>query len=66
LTTECVEFTNNAPGIGADGAGNEPVPSATGFISDPGYLNYRITFYWDKRAWSLYQGDYTKGTMSAR
>jgi RHS repeat-associated protein len=56
--TERVEFQPDAPGIPVPG---EQVP--TGLEATSSYLNYRNSFYWDKRAWSLYSGDYTKATL---
>src|SRR5206468_11627084 len=55
---EHVEFRHGAPGIPVPG---EQVP--TGLQATSSYLQFRNSFYWDKRAWSLYPGDYTKATL---
>jgi RHS repeat-associated protein len=57
---ERVEFTQGA------GSFSEPltfVPSGPGVSTFNQYLNFRNTFYWDKRAMQLYPGDYTKAKI---
>ncbi|MBS1784168.1 MAG: hypothetical protein JST24_01925 [Acidobacteria bacterium] len=51
--TERLEFLHNAPGI----LGSDPLPP-TGV--DNIYLQWRNSFYWDKRVWATYGHDYTK------
>lgn len=51
--TERLEFRPQAPGI----ATSEPV--APGGVSNI-YLEWRNSFYWDKRVWAAYGQDYTK------
>jgi YD repeat-containing protein len=51
---ERVEFRAAAPGVASS------VPAAelpAGMSVANGFLQYRNSFYWDKRAWSLYPGD---------
>lgn len=55
---ERVEYLENAPGINA----SEPVaPTGMGLYN--GYLNYRNTFCWDKKAMKEAPGDYTKAKI---
>lgn len=59
--TERVEFTDQPTGLAA----SEPAASVpTGFSSLNTALDTRNSFYWDKRAWSLYPGDYSKAKLS--
>jgi RHS repeat-associated protein len=58
---ERVEFRQGAPGI------SSTEPSAVvpvGMSTMNACLNCRNTFYWDKRALSLYRGDYTKAQIT--
>jgi RHS repeat-associated protein len=58
---ERVEFKDDAPGISS----SEPasiIPAGMSTVNAG--LNYRNTFYWDKRALSLYRGDYTKARLT--
>ena len=57
--TERVAYRHAAPGI----ASSEPTSPSQGVGSYNGYLQYRNSFYWDKRALSLYRGDYTKAVI---
>jgi YD repeat-containing protein len=55
--TERLEFRHQAPGISAsDPASTVPEGMTTTNL----FLNYRNTFYWDKRAYQVAAGDYTK------
>jgi len=56
--TERVEFYPQPPGM----PGSDPV-APTGLQINNGALGWRNSFYWNKRAWSLYPGDYTKATI---
>jgi len=56
--TEHVEYRHGAPGIGVT---ESVVPQ--GMTTTNNWLQYRNTFYWDKRAWSSYAGDYTKAVI---
>jgi len=56
--TERVEYRHAAPGIGSS---ESAVPQ--GMTVSNTYLQYRNSFYWDKRALSLYRGDYTKAVL---
>ncbi len=56
--TERVEFAQNPPGIAfSDPSNTVPVGIIAPFNE---YLNYRDTFYWDKHAYAVAQGDYTQ------
>lgn len=59
--TRRVEFNQSAPGISGSDA-SALVPSGHGL--DNNYLNARNTFYWDKKAWKMYPGDYTKAEIT--
>jgi len=39
------------------------VPSATGLLTQPGYNQYRTTYYWDKKAYMQAPGDYSKAHL---
>lgn len=55
-----VEFRHSAPGIpSADPAAVVP---SVGFWN--AYLNARNTFFWDKKAWKMFPGDYTKADIT--
>lgn len=56
--TERVEYRHGAPGI-------EPTESAAPQNMQAGnaFFQYRNSFYWDKRAYSLYKDDYTKAKL---
>jgi len=57
---ERVEFKHSATGIAtSDSAGT--VPAGVNTHNDS--LDYRNTFYWDKRAMKLYPGDYTRAVI---
>ena len=58
---ERVEYRHDAPGIG-NSVSSALVPS--GMTTMNNYLQWRNTFYWDKRALSLYRGDYTKAQLT--
>lgn len=58
--TERVEFRVAAPGI-ANSVPAQELPAGMSVVDD--YLQYRNSFYWNKRAWALYPGDYTKATI---
>jgi len=61
---ERVEFRHNAPGINYnDSAGTPSWPGMT-LQFENNYLQYRNTFYWDKRASAMYPGDYTKAEIT--
>lgn len=60
--TERLEFRQEAPGI-ASGDPNATVPNLPGRLST-GLLEYRDTFYWDKHAFALAAGDYTKARQT--
>ncbi len=51
--TERVEFKHRAPGIA-----RRETRAPQGFFND--YVYYRNTFHWDKEAYRLHNGDYTK------
>ncbi len=56
---ERVEFRHNAFGI----PGNEPaVPAGVTVINQ--WMEFRNTFYWDKRAMALYPGNYSKARIT--
>ncbi|TAL04809.1 MAG: hypothetical protein EPO07_04705, partial [Verrucomicrobia bacterium] len=55
--TEHLEYRDEAPGIAMT---NAPASVPTGLNTFNNYLNYRNSFYWDKKAWHDYPGDYTK------
>jgi len=52
---ERLEFLHHAPGI----LGSEPSGLAPTGV-DNVYLDYRNSYYWDKRVWATYGHDYTK------
>jgi RHS repeat-associated protein len=59
---ERVEFRHDAPGI----AGSDPtntIPAGMPVPITNQFLQYRNTFYWDKRASALFPGDYTKARL---
>jgi RHS repeat-associated protein len=61
--TERIEFRHQAPGIaGSDKA--PTVPKGLPRALSNAYLEYRNTFYWDKHAYALAAGDYTKSRMT--
>ena len=56
--TERVEFLNFVSTLAQRDDWNDSLNSGT---STPiPYLNTRMSFYWDKKAWAQYPGDYTK------
>jgi RHS repeat-associated protein len=57
--TERVESKQSAPGM----AYSDPRGMPAGMDNDNQYLYYRNTFYWDKHAYSLAAGDYTKAKV---
>lgn len=58
--TERLEFCHNAPGIEIYEQ-NSPGGISNGDTgSNNYYLNWRNSFFWDKRVWALYGHDYTK------
>jgi YD repeat-containing protein len=54
---ERLEFRHQAPGIPASDLGST-VPK--GMVTANELLNYRNTFYWDKHAYQVAAGDYTR------
>jgi RHS repeat-associated protein len=58
---ERVEFRHEAPGIGNT---EQFVPGGLPLPLTNGLLQYRNTFYWDKRASAMYPGDYTKARLT--
>ena len=61
--TERVEFRHQAPGIaGSDKA--PTVPKGLPRALSNAYLEYRNTFHWDKHAYALAAGDYTKARIT--
>ncbi len=55
--TERVEFRHGGSNLPSAGA-----PPA-GIVVANAYLNFRNSFYWDKRAWAQYPGDYSRATL---
>ena len=61
--TERVEYRQQAPGV-ADHDDNTIVPQfAESNLLYNSYLDGRDTFYWDKKTWRDFPGDYTKAKM---
>jgi RHS repeat-associated protein len=56
---ERVEYRHEAPGIAST---ESVVPSGITVINN--YLQYRNSFYWDKKAWINAPGDYTKAELT--
>ncbi|MEW6738045.1 MAG: hypothetical protein AB1489_42605, partial [Acidobacteriota bacterium] len=55
--TERIEYRHQAPGI----AGGDPTDSIPlGISTTNAFLEYRNTFYWDKKAFADFPNDYTK------
>ena len=59
--TERVEFQHTAPGMPFADPANT-VPQNMGLTNQ--YLYYRNTFYWDKHAYKIAAGDYTKARIT--
>lgn len=55
-----VEFRHEASGI-ASTDGSSTVPSGQDLTNN--YMQFRNTFYWDKKAWRMAPGDYTKAKI---
>lgn len=64
---ERVEFRHEAPGIQASEEVGAPRLDPRDFPGFPGfsneYLQWRNSFYWDKKAWREYPNDYTKARI---
>lgn len=58
--TERVEYRHTAPGISYSEP-SQAIPQ--GMQTFNAYLNYRNSFYWDKHAYKIAAGDYTKARM---
>ena len=56
--TERVEFSNYVSSFAQKDDWNDSLNSGTSTAIP--YLNTRLSFYWDKKAWKQYPGDYTK------
>ena len=60
---ERLEYRHNAPGI-APGDPVATVPSVPGWSLSNVYLNYRNSFFWDKKAMMDAPGDYTQAKIT--